>query len=162
MLRIKLYLKVICELGARRNRALRYARWTVHVVGAIHEQAMEMQRGRLVTKLVVDVNNNSVAEVHVDCWDRPFAIDTNDGAFKGTIRVCSNPANVEVVRDSSCLRESDKARRQVEPQPLSHGKGEDAIDGEGKIGTSKERVKKREKIPRDGLGKGRMKRLDPG
>lgn len=94
---------------------MRYARGAVHVVGAIHEQAVEMQRGRLVTKLVVDVNDNSVAEVHIDCWDRPLAVDTNDRAFKGTIRVGSNPANVEVVCDSSCLRESDKARRQVEP-----------------------------------------------
>lgn len=147
--KVNSYFKVVCKLGARRNGTLRYARWAVHVVGAIHEQAMEMQRCRLVTKLVVNVNDDSVAEVHVNCWDRPLAIDTNDRALKGTIRVCSYPANVEIVGDSSCLRQTDKAHRQVEPQPLSHGKGEDAMEGEGKIDTSKQIGMKKRRRPKE-------------
>jgi hypothetical protein len=51
-------------------------RGSVHFWGALLEYAMEMQARRLIPQLVVDIDDNLVADCGFDGWARPLPIDT--------------------------------------------------------------------------------------
>lgn len=78
----------------------------------IHEQAMEMQTGACIAKLIVQVDDNSIAFCGCNLWNGPLVVDAHNGAFEGTIWVCSNPCDVEIVSNSSGVRY--KSERQKE------------------------------------------------
>lgn len=58
-----------------------------------------MQRSRLVTERVLDIDDDLVADVGGDLWDGPLSVDANGGTIKGTVWIGRDPANIEVVRD---------------------------------------------------------------
>lgn len=57
-----------------------------------------VDRRGLVSKTVVDIDDELVTQVHVDLWAGPLAIDTNDWAFK-PIRGSINPSQIPVQVD---------------------------------------------------------------
>jgi hypothetical protein len=69
--------------------------------GTIHVQAVEMKTGRLVSQLVVNLNDNVVADIGSDNWKRPLAIDANCWSNKSTVWIGINPGDVEVVDNVS-------------------------------------------------------------
>jgi len=78
---------------------LSHAIRSIHVVRAVHEQAVKVQRRGLVAQLVVDLDDDAVANVGLDLGDGPLAVDADDGARERTVRVGRHPGDVEVVVD---------------------------------------------------------------
>ena len=66
------YHEIIREAPSYGDGALSDTRWPVHRVRPLLINAMEVDGGGFVTKLVVGMNNNPIALVHVDCWARPL------------------------------------------------------------------------------------------
>lgn len=91
------YCKVVCKGCARGNGALNHTSRTIHVVASVHVEAVEMQRGGLVAQVVVGIDDDPVTNVDLDTRNRPLAIDSNNWTLVGTVRVSSDPANVEVI-----------------------------------------------------------------
>ena len=71
-----------------------------------------MQRGGLVTKLIVDIDDDSVAlrRSHHRKW--PFSIYTDGGSLKSAVRVRCDPGNVKIVGDGRCFCEKDECKKQ--------------------------------------------------
>jgi hypothetical protein len=69
-------LEVILETLAWGNRALSDLASAVHVVGTVLEHAMPMDCSRLVTKIIVNIDDELVADINIDSWTRPLAVDT--------------------------------------------------------------------------------------
>jgi hypothetical protein len=59
-----------------------------------------MQRGRLVAKLVVHVDNHPVADSSLDPWYGPLSINPNDRPVEKAIRIPGDPTNIEIVGTS--------------------------------------------------------------
>lgn len=57
---------------------------------------MEMDTGGLVAQVVLDVDNNGVANIGPDRGAGPLVVHTNDGA-REAIRSCPNPVDRPVV-----------------------------------------------------------------
>ena len=68
--------------------------------GSILEQAVEVQRSRLVSQLVRDVNDDVVTNVGGDRRQRPLSVYTNGAPVERTIRVGGHPGHVEIVANS--------------------------------------------------------------
>ena len=62
---------------------------------------MEMNRGRLVAKLVDDIDNHSVPNSRLDQGQGPLSIDSNDRSRVEAIRIANDPTNSEII--SSCI-----------------------------------------------------------
>lgn len=58
---------------------------------------MKMDRRRLVSEVVVQIDNHSVADCSLDSWDRPLPIDANNGSLEEPVRVCPHPLGGKVV-----------------------------------------------------------------
>lgn len=69
------------------------------MVRPILEQAVKVQRGRLIAELVIQVDDYAVAEIALKGGNRPFAVDANDGPLEGGVRIGSDPSDVEIVVD---------------------------------------------------------------
>jgi len=95
----------IGEVGANWNGALSDTSGTIHRIGAILEETVEMQRDCLVTKLVGDIDNNTVAFGDTNFWDGPLAVDAHYGPRK-TIGAGSDPTHLKIVGNGSCMRQS--------------------------------------------------------
>ena len=81
------------------------AHHAVHMARAIHEESMKMNRCRLIAKIVVQVDDQSVANDSFDPWNRPLSVDANDGPLKESIRVCPHPSGGEIVDTSGSFSE---------------------------------------------------------
>ena len=64
--------------------------------------SVPMKTGRLIAKVVVDVDDEVVSQVDVYLRTRPLAIDPNDRPGKGPIRVPVDPVDAPVVCDGLC------------------------------------------------------------
>lgn len=95
--------EVVCKRASGGNGALSDLRGAIHVDGAIHEEAVEVQRGRLVAQLVVHIDDDVVADVCIYARDGPLAVDADGGAVEGAVGIGRDPANVEVVRHGGSL-----------------------------------------------------------
>lgn len=62
-------------------------------------QAVPVEAGRLVAKGIVDMDHEPVAQVDVNSWTWPLAIDANHRP-REAIRTCSHPGDVPVIGDS--------------------------------------------------------------
>lgn len=71
--------------------------------GPVHEEAVEVQRGRLVAQLVVHIDDDVVADICIDARDGPLAVDADGGAVESAVGIDRDPANVEVVRHGGSL-----------------------------------------------------------
>lgn len=89
--------EVVGEGGSRWNSALRHSRRSVHAVGVVLEEAVEVQTGRLVSQGIVHIRNDSVGLAEVENDDRSLSIDADDRPFLQTIRVGSHPSDVPTV-----------------------------------------------------------------
>jgi hypothetical protein len=58
---------------------------------------MEMQRCRLIAKVIVNIDHDVVTDVGVNSRNRPFAVDANCRAVKRTVRIRSYPTNVKIM-----------------------------------------------------------------
>ena len=52
--------ELISKLRSRLNSTLANLGWTVHISSTIHVEAMEMESGGLIAKLVIDIDDNSI------------------------------------------------------------------------------------------------------
>ncbi len=98
--------EVILERASRWNATLRNASSTIHVCRAILEHAMPMQARRLISQLIVDIDNQTVSHRTLDGGNRPAAIDSNDRPWKGARWIRGYPGNVEIICDGGSLDKS--------------------------------------------------------
>jgi hypothetical protein len=56
-----------------------------------------MQRGRLIAELIVDVDNDSVANSRLDTRNGPLSIDPDGRSITKTVGVSGDPSNSEVI-----------------------------------------------------------------
>lgn len=87
-----------------------HSRRAIHLVGAVHVDAVEVQGGGLVTELVVDIDNDTVALGGPHDGQRPLPIDANGRPLEGAIWVRPDPGDVEVVSDGRCFTEGDEEK----------------------------------------------------
>lgn len=64
-------------------------------------QSMEMERCRPIAKLIIDIDNHLVADIGLNAWNWPFAIDSHDTTLKLAIGISGDPTDIEVI--DSCL-----------------------------------------------------------
>jgi len=62
------------------DRALCYISRPIHLIRASLEDAMEMNRRRLILQFVIDVNDYPISYIDFHRWTWPFAVDPNSGA----------------------------------------------------------------------------------
>lgn len=108
----KSYGKVVFEGVTGRNLALRHTDRAVHVRGAVHEETVKVQRGGLVAKLVVDIDDNAIANIGLDARNGPLVVDANDGTRKGSVWVGRDPSDVEVIVDGGRTGEAQRGSEQ--------------------------------------------------
>jgi hypothetical protein len=92
------YIEVILHVRAGGKWTLSNSSSAIHNTTPMLAHAVPVDSRGLVSKTVVDINDELVAQVHVDLWAGPLAIDTNDWAFK-PIRGGINPSEVPVQVD---------------------------------------------------------------
>lgn len=90
------YIEVIDNAITMWYLALRHARRTIHMRCAILIQAMPMDAGRLVTKLVADCDNQTFAFGNVKCGNWPFSVDAHHRPIKSAVWVAVDPCDVEL------------------------------------------------------------------
>ena len=71
------YSEVVGEPGSSWNRTLGNLAWAIHFCGTVHEKAMEMKGGGLISKLVVDIDDDLVTFSRSHHWQRPGIVDAN-------------------------------------------------------------------------------------
>lgn len=95
----EVYGEVVRKRISWRNLALRHAHRTIHMCRTVLINAVKMQRSRLVTKLVVDVDDDTIADIGLDPRNGPLVIDANDGTRERSVWIGRDPSDVEVVVD---------------------------------------------------------------
>lgn len=90
------------------DRTLRDLIRTVHVCRPIHVQAMKVQRRRLVSERVLDIDDELVALGDPDGWDGPLSVDANDGTGLHAIRVRIHPRYIKVVSNGGTVSQGHK------------------------------------------------------
>jgi hypothetical protein len=105
--------ELISEEAARRDGALSHHADPVHVVGTSLVHAMPMDAGRLVAKVVVDVDDEGVTDVDHDHRRGPLLVDGDDGA-KETIWCLYAPADGPVEVNDGCGRGIGKGHKYQE------------------------------------------------
>jgi hypothetical protein len=90
------YSEIISERRTRRNTTLSNANNSVHLVRAIHEKAVKVQRSALITEVIVQVDDDSVADSGFYARNWPLSVDTHDRSRVEAIRVSKDPAYIEV------------------------------------------------------------------
>jgi len=73
-----------------------------------------MKCSGLVPELILDVDDDSIANLSGHNWNWPFAVDSNCWSFERAIRICVDPSDVKVVCDStiSCFCDEAKGKKQ--------------------------------------------------
>lgn len=71
-----------------------------------------MQRGRLVAQLVVDIDDNAIANVGLNARNGPLVVDANDGTRKRSVWVGCDPSDVEVIVDGGRTGEAQRGSEQ--------------------------------------------------
>ena len=91
------YGEVVSKGRARRDRTLRALCNAVHVTCTVLIQSMEMDGGRLISKTILHVDDESVANINFDAWNWPLPIDANNRSRMLAIWVPCDPADIKVV-----------------------------------------------------------------
>lgn len=86
----------------------------IHFRCTIHEQAMEMKSGGLISQLIVDIDDDLIADSRRHYWQRPLIVDADGWSLEGAIRVCSDPGDVEIV--GACCRCCFRDKREYKEQ----------------------------------------------
>lgn len=94
--------EVVHEVGPRRNWALGKHRRPIHFVGPILEHAMEVDRGTLVTKPIVYIDDQLIAFIDLDDRQWPLTVNANDFFLCQSVRVTRDPGDIEIIRDRLC------------------------------------------------------------
>ncbi|KAK5634916.1 hypothetical protein RRF57_010628 [Xylaria bambusicola] len=71
--------EVICENGAGGDRTLCCHGWPVHLILAYLIEAVKMDTGRLVAKVVRYLQDQTVPLTHIDCRRRPLVVHSDNG-----------------------------------------------------------------------------------
>lgn len=123
------------------------------MVGAIHVEAVEVQRGGLVAQVVVGVDDDLITHIGLDglqklsvampwkaggvvYWNRPQIVHPYNRTFKCSIGVGSNPADLEVICDGGGggeLWECEQRSRHAGQEGREHGV-EVQLNGGGRQG----------------------------
>lgn len=90
------YHELICERGTWSYSALRYSNGAIHLGRAILSDAMEMQSCSLITKIVAQLDDDSVASVGLNQRTRPLLIDSDHWPREAIRRGC-HPVDSPVV-----------------------------------------------------------------
>lgn len=83
--------EVVGEAGTWGDRTLCDHDRTVHVVGPVHEQAMEVERGVFVTERVVEVDNEAITNLDIYPRRRPLVVDSNDRSLGQAVWIGRDP-----------------------------------------------------------------------
>jgi hypothetical protein len=89
--------EIISERRTRRNTTLSNANNSVHLVRAIHEKAVKVQRSALIAEVIVQADDDSVADSGFYARNWPLSIDTDNRSRVKTVRVPEDPAYIEVI-----------------------------------------------------------------
>lgn len=88
--------EVVSESVARWDWTLSNVFWSVHGIGAVHEQAMEVQRGVSVGHLVSEMNNHTIVTGDSYNGKRPLAVYGYNVSLTDTIGVLLDEGSIEV------------------------------------------------------------------
>lgn len=99
----------------------------------MHKQAMKVQRGRLITELIVHIDDDVVTNVGIYLRDRPLPIDANRGPLECTIWICGDPCDIEIICDGGG-RSSRHERTQEAEEKRASRRRKSHDDGEGRGG----------------------------
>lgn len=77
---------------------------------SVHVETVKVERCRLVTELIVRIDDDVVAYVGLDLWYRPLPVDAYDWSLEGTVGIRSCPANLEIICDNSSGYESQRGK----------------------------------------------------
>ena len=58
---------------------------------------MKVDRRRLVSKVIAQINDQSVADCGLNSWNGPLSIDTNDGSLEKPVGIRPHPLGGEIV-----------------------------------------------------------------
>lgn len=61
-----------------------------------------MKSGGLISQLIVDIDDDLIADSRCHYWQWPLIVDADGWSFEDAIRVCSDPGDVEIV--GACRR----------------------------------------------------------
>ena len=101
------YRKVVKKRLSRLNSTLRNLRRSIHMIGTIHKQSMEMQRRALIAQVIPGIDQNGISNISLNHGDWPHPIYANRGPLEGPIRIRPDPFNSEIIRH----RRSQNGRR---------------------------------------------------
>lgn len=73
--------------------------------GSVHVKTVEVETGRLIAKLVVDIDHDLVSHGGGEVRQWPLPIDANRRTLLLSVRISQHPCNVPVVCDCGGLRE---------------------------------------------------------
>lgn len=105
----------------RRQRALSNHAGAVHPVGTDLVDAVKVNTGGLVAKLVGEVDNDGVSHGGLDLGARPLAIDTNDGP-RNIERGSVDPSGLPVVGHSRGKGRIGPSQGEERPQHNGHSR----------------------------------------
>ena len=77
---------------------------------AIHVEAVKMQRGRLISQRILDVDHKLIANVGDNGWDGPLPVDAHDRTCLLAIWIRVHPTDVEVVGDGRSVGDGGEER----------------------------------------------------
>lgn len=64
---------------------------------AVLVEPVEVQACALVAQIIVEIDNNVVAHIHLNQWQRPFSIDTNHSPLHHAVGIGHDPCRREIV-----------------------------------------------------------------
>lgn len=94
------YIEVVLHVLSGRNRALGDRAGTVHNGSAILAESMPVDASRLVAQSVINVDNQSVTDLHINLGAGPLIVDTDHRSLKsvgGGIDPSDVPIEVDVL-----------------------------------------------------------------
>ena len=72
----------------------------IHMGRSVLVETVEMERSWPILELVVNIDDDLIADIGFNSWDRPLAVDAHDSTLKLAIRISRQPADIKVVGTS--------------------------------------------------------------
>lgn len=74
------------------------------MIRPIHKQPMKVQRRRLVTQVIVGIDQDGIPNIGHDLRDRPLPVDADGRTLKRAVGVGPDPFDGKVVGYRGCQR----------------------------------------------------------
>lgn len=109
-------LEAVCEARTWRDGTLMHLASSIHTVGSLLHQTVEMETGGLVPQFIVDVDDDMIPDIGFESGTWPLAVDAYDRPHLGAIRVGINPCDVPVIGDGCCQGHVQKSEGEDESE----------------------------------------------